>query len=539
MGTANNDVATIRLPGAWEAVLEGASRETLEREVLPRYLPAQRWFGGKARQIATARFVDWAPLTVGGKVPTFLALVRLDFAGGGDDLYFLPLAVTAGTAPDVPPELRVARLTGPRGEAVLHDALADQTVCQALLSAIGHGNAIALRGGSMRGVATAAFGELRGDAGRPLPAKLGPATSSNSLVFFDERLLLKLFRRLQAGINPDFEIGRFLTEHHQFERIPKVAGALEYRPRGGVFTLAILQQSVPNQGDGWQHALGELAQYFERAAAQPSAPTESAELIGPYLEAAGLLGRRTAEMHLALASDDHDMAFAPEPLTARDLAGVVDDVCFQAGQATAILRATGDRLPEAIRPEVGQLRDETPGLLEQLGTEAEPAPGAAKIRCHGDYHLGQVLWADGDFILIDFEGEPTRTVEERRAKQSPLKDVAGMLRSLDYAAHAGLFAFTKDRPADLQRLEPWAGLWQRWTSAAFLREYLATAGRASLLPSGPGQAEALLRRFMLAKAFYELVYELNNRPDWVRIPLRGLLALVAQEANVMKTAEER
>ncbi len=531
----------IRLTGGWETLLDGPGRAALERDVLPRYLPAQRWFGGKARQIAATRFVDWAPLTAGA-TPTWLALLDVAFADGSADLYFLPMSVTPGQADAVPEELRFARLTGPGGAAVLHDALADPNVVRALASAVERGQRFALRGGNIRGSATGAFAELRGDPAGPLEPRLGPPTSSNSLVFFGDRLLLKVFRRLEEGINPDLEIGRYLTAQGTFSRTPKVAGALEYQGNdGGRFTLAIMQQAVPNAGDGWTHALGELRGYYERAAArgaapdeaesphapraEPDVPAEVAAVVGAYLGTARLLGRRTAEMHRALAADTADAAFAPEPLTADDMAGLAHGVRQQARAALAALDANRDKLPEAIAPDARRLAEEVPGLLEQLASAPPVPPGARKMRCHGDYHLGQVLWTGDDFVILDFEGEPTRTVQERRAKQSPLKDVAGMLRSLDYAAYAGLFAFTRDRPADFDRLEPWAALWQRWTSAAFLREYLAAVGARPLLPRGPGAVEALLRWFMLDKAFYELLYELNNRPDWVRIPLRGLLGL--------------
>ena len=333
---------------------------------------------------------------------------------------------------------------------------------------------------------------MRGQPDTPLPVVRGPATSSNSLIFFGNRLLLKLFRRLEVGINPDFEIGRFLTEESPFDRIPKVAGAVEYRrANSGPITLGILQALVPNQGDGWRHALHELRLYFERVSGRLDGPDQAAherrsvpglaesnpapavqETIGTYLKAAATLGLRTAEMHLALAGAPHNPAFASEPLAAADLAALRAHLQEQGSQAIAVLRDNRERLPEEIAPAARRLLEEGPRVLEILGRAATGDTGASKIRCHGDYHLGQVLWVDNDFVILDFEGEPAN-VEERRAKQSPLKDVAGMLRLFDYAAYAGLFAFTQDHPEDFGRLEPWAELWQQWTSAAFLREYRA------------------------------------------------------------------
>jgi maltose alpha-D-glucosyltransferase/alpha-amylase len=529
--------------------LQGEARTALEQKILPAFFPAQRWFGGKARRIEAVRLVDWAdfPTRHGRALPAFFSVA---FADGSSDVYFVPLGVTPGPQGTRLIETMrtwvLARVTGPHGDGILHDALADDATCLALLDAIGAEREIPTQAGRIRGVATAAFAELRGDPRTPLAVKRAPATSSNSLVFYGDRLLLKLFRRLETGINPDLEIGRFLTEEHPFTRIPKVAGAVEYeRPQAGPMTLAILQAAVPNQGDGWQWTLEELARYYQRLATRrdippalgersllaladtPTAPAVR-EAIGSYLDAAATLGWRTAEMHVALAAGTANPAFAPEPLTAADLAALRQQLVKQGRAAMEILRQNRDRLSEAVAPAAQQLLKDGPGFLDRVA-QGPPLPvQACKIRIHGDYHLGQVLCVDGDFMLLDFEGEPTRTVEERRAKQSPLKDVAGMLRSFHYAAYAGLFAFTKDHPKAFDLLEPWANLWHRGVSAAFLRAYRETAGQGVFLPHEPRAFAALFDAFMLDKAFYELAYELNNRPDWVRIPLQGVRTLLAR-----------
>jgi maltose alpha-D-glucosyltransferase/alpha-amylase len=533
----------IDLPGGWETILEGRARTVLEQEVLPWFLQQQRWFGGKARGLESVRLIDQGTLPA-GNTPAFLVLLEVRFADATTDRYFLPLGVTvepAAAALLTSQRSRVlARLLRTRGaEAVLHDALADAAACTALLEAIGAGREWSTRSGRIRAVATAAFAELRGQADTSLPMERGPETSSNSLVFFGRRLLLKLFRRLEVGINPDFEIGRFLTETSRFPRIPKVAGTIEYhRPGSDPVSLAILQEQVANQGDGWSHALDELGRYFERAArrdplppkprpllelANTAPPAAIQEVMGSYLQTAAILGRRTAELHLALAGATQDPLFTPEPLTAVDLGALIAQIQKLGRQALGALRDHAPTLPGEVGAEAHRLLTEGPRCLEHLAQIPAVPSGAVKIRCHGDYHLGQVLRVENDFVILDFEGEPTRTVAERRAKQSPLKDVAGMLRSFDYAAYAGLFAFTRDRPNEFGRLEPWAELWRQWTSAAFLRAYRTTAGRAVFLPA---DGAALLDLFMLDKAFYELAYELNNRPDWVRIPLRGILALL-------------
>jgi trehalose synthase-fused probable maltokinase len=537
-----------REPSSVEDVLffPGPARERLEGSALPAYLARQRWFGGKARRVESACFTDWAELPHGGVGRTFLAFVAVTFADGGSDLYFLPLGAATGPAADrmaaEQGEPVVTRLDEAEAGAVLYDALADVAACAALLDAVGGGQEFPTRSGRIRAFPTSAFAGLRGDRAAPLPVSCAPATSSNSLVFHGRRLLLKLFRRLDEGISPDFEIGRFLTEKTSFRQTPKVAGAIEYhRPGSAAITLAILQERVPNEADGWRHALEELAGYYRRAAASSRKPDVDArpvlqlakaepppavrELVGDYLDAAETLGRRTAELHLALAGGADDPAFAPEPLSEADLAAVAEDAADQGRKALAALRDGAGRLSGEAAAAARQFLGRAPGVTEGLGRGAV-TPAALKTRVHGDYHLGQTLWAGGDYVLIDFEGEPTRTVEERRAKQSPLKDVAGMMRSYHYAAYAGLFDHARERPDAFKAMAPWAEQWHRWTSAAFLRAYRAAAGDAQFLPADPGAFAGLLDLYALDKALYELVYELNNRPDWVPIPLAGVRALM-------------
>jgi maltose alpha-D-glucosyltransferase/alpha-amylase len=559
----------VEVAGDWDGVLEGA-RVALEGSVLPGYLRSQRWFGGKARRVESVHLEDWGGLP-GGSGRTFWALLDVWFADGASDLYLLPVGVADGPAAvRMVESMRpwvLATLHGPAGEAVLHDALADDAACTAILNAIGDQREFVTQQGRIRGVPTAAFARLRGDASRRLPVVRGPATSSNSLVFYGRRLVLKLFRRLEVGVNPDMEVGRFLTEESPFGRTPATAGGLEYqRPGSPPMSLAIVQALAPNQGDGWRHAIDELGRYYDRASGRmhgpdplPPDPRRLAELVDAipppgaleiidgWLHTAAVLGRRTAEMHLALCATGGlsaralgevetradkppvahtlDPAFVPEPVTDADLAALRNEIAGQARRALAALRDNLDRLQAQVQLAAAPLMHDA-DLPERAGRSVPDHVAAAKIRCHGDYHLGQVLWVENDFVILDFEGEPTRTVEERRAKQSPLKDVAGMLRSFDYAAHAGLFAFTHSRPDDFFRLTPWADLWRQWVSAAFLRAYRDAAGPAPFMPAEQERFTALLDAFLLGKAFYELAYELNNRPDWVRIPLWGVLSLL-------------
>jgi len=245
--------------------------------------------------------------------------------------------------------------------------------------------------------------------------------------------------------------------------------------------------------------------------APPPTPRAICELAGAYIDSAQMLGRRTGELHVALASDTASPAFAPEPFTREDLLRIIAGATAELQRARTMVRSDViDRLD-------GRLA----AMRDAKGADMLN-PASARIRVHGDYHLGQLLWAESDYYILDFEGEPARPLDERRRKESPLKDVSGMLRSYSYAAYAALFARSDHDRNTFTRLEPWARAWIYWTSAAFLRAYTSVAGSAPFIPADPVQRAALLDLFLIEKALYELRYELNTRPEWVRIPLRGL-----------------
>jgi maltose alpha-D-glucosyltransferase/alpha-amylase len=246
-----------------------------------------------------------------------------------------------------------------------------------------------------------------------------------------------------------------------------------------------------------------------------------------YLEQAALLGRRTADLHLALASAAGDPAFEPEALTTEQCRTLAQDMRGHALAAFAALGASLDRLPVPVAEAARQVIAAPRSFLSAFDQLAGLDPAVSRIRIHGDYHLGQVLCAAGDLAIVDFEGEPLRSIEERRRKQPAVKDLAGMLRSFSYVAHAALFERAGDRQDELARLEPWAGRWQGWASDAFLRAYLEEAGASPFVPRSSIVRNVLLRAFLLDKACYELSYELSARPDWLRIPLVGMLALQA------------
>ena len=526
--------------------LEGEARRVLERDALPSFLPRQRWFAGKARSVKSVRFLDAsAPGELAG--PARLTLLEVTYASGRPETYLLPIGVATGAAADrlerEEPGRVIARLDG---VGVVYDALAEPAVCSALLDAIATSRSIAAEAGTIKGGPTSAFAAARGPANEPLAVSKGSFEQSNSAVIFGDRLILKVFRRLDPGINPDFEIGRFLSEKTSFDRIPRTAGALLYeRPGSEPLMLGILQGLVRNEGSGWDHALRELKSYYEEAARRSGipdqegfegrpllelagleVPQEARKAIGRYLKDGATLGRRTAELHLALASDPTDPAFAPEPIGPGDLESLAGQVREQVESSLKALESSLEKLPEGTKGQAGWVLQHGSRLLETVGTLPGLKLDASKTRVHGDYHLGQVLRTGDDFVILDFEGEPAKPLAERVRKVSPLKDVVGMIRSFDYAAFAALFAFAGDRAEVFDRLVPWAKLWRTWVSAEFLKEYLATAKGASFVPRDRSHVGRLLDAFTLDKALYELLYELNNRPDWVRIPLQGIAALL-------------
>jgi maltose alpha-D-glucosyltransferase/alpha-amylase len=537
---------------AWDTLLDGNVRTLIERESLIPFLQRQRWFSGKARPIRAARFVDWGLLRRAHH-PVFLTTVQVDYHEGAPDTYFLPLAIVTGPSADAivarTPQVALARVTGARKGLVI-DGAADEACAQALLELLGdppagpgaRDGAIRMTRGTVRARQTPAFGELRGDG--PLPSKRVASEQSNSSIAYGDRLILKLFRRLEHGPNPDVEIGEQLTTRTPFRRAPRVAASIEYDvPGAAAAHLAVAQQLVANQGDGWSHALGELRRFYDEVTVREApaadllpaahvldlatvpAPHAIGELTGAYIKSAQVLGRRTAELHLALAEDTTTEAFAPEPWTRADTARVSADAVAQVRRARALLtRDVAGLAPEVAAAARAIVERAEPALHERYSGAADHAPDVtfSRIRIHGDYHLGQVLWAEGDFYILDFEGEPARPLEERRRKESPLKDVAGMLRSFGYASYAALVAHSSTRPDEFARLEPWARAWERWTGAAFLKGYLDVAGGAPFLPRDLVPRTELLDLFLIDKACYELNYELNNRPDWARIPLRRL-----------------
>ncbi len=543
------ELPELSVAGRWDEVLEGRSRERLEREVLPVYLEGCRWFGGKARAIQQVRISDAIPVTVDGH-PRYLLFLEIRYAAGGNEQYLLPLSYLVADRRDLlkeTPQAIVARIKQVHGEGIIFDGSYDEGFRRQLFKMMVRRQSIKVSRGELvaypservkrRDLKDYTIGEshvLRGE-------------QSNTSVLFGNEFFFKLYRRLDEGINPELEIGRYLTEQTSFTNTPAFVGGIEFRRRGAEpMVIGILQRFVRNQGDAWSFALDAGSRYLERVLerraeipappALPSSvidmakqepPAPARELVGGVtLELMRLLGKRTAELHLSLLGPEEDRKFAPEPFSLLYQRSLYHAMRTNTKRVFELLRRGLKQLNPNAKADAERVLSLEKDILARLSVLFSKKISAMKIRIHGDYHLGQVLYTGNDFIIIDFEGEPARTIGERRLKRSPLRDVAGMVRSCHYPAYSILFNNKVLSGDDIRLLEPWGEMWYKCAAGSFVHSYLETVGDASFIPRQEHELRLMLDAFLLDKAIYEVSYELNNRPDWVVIPLRGILQLM-------------
>ena len=503
----------------WQGVFDSATRDLIERRALVPFLRRQRWFGAGAREVSKARFSDWGPLRT-GRLPAFFTTASVAFADGGAETFSVPLAFVADADAvrvlDEQPAAVLARITGAR-KGLLVDGLLDDLVCDRLLDLVDRGPDVVMARGVIKGVARPAGSSA---LDRTSPRRWLRRDHHNSVVWLHDRLMLKLYRRIEPGTHPEVEILRALPAYG-FLRSPSLEGAIAYERTGlDPGTLATIQTTVVHQGSGWDFTLDDLRRYFEQVGARaradlgdPSSRETVRSLERYYLASVATLGTRTAELHAALASAKE---FAPEPLDRDALQRLGEGLTQSATLALDRLAAAAGSLTPPAQERARAVLALRTTLLERLAAVGRVAKGGMRLRIHGDYHLGQVLRTEEDFVLLDFEGDPRLPLAERREKQSPLKDVAAMLRSFGYAASASVRS-----PADDDQ---WADLWQREVTDAFVSAYRASLGPAAVLPEGDA-FDVLLRAFMIDKAFRELGHELERRPDWAGVPLAGLQQL--------------
>jgi maltose alpha-D-glucosyltransferase / alpha-amylase len=548
--------------GDWSSLVVGDDRPALNA-LLPDYIRPRRWFGGKARRIRQASIIDALDAS-SPALQAFVTLVQVEYVDGDPETYVLPMAVAEGKAAQrlmkEQPHAVVARVAGGRATRVLFDPAGEPAFAYELLRVMGTRRKLRGERGEVHGTMVKEFRDLR----RSDPAALWPqlvrVEQSNTSVLYGGEMFFKLFRKLDRGLNPDLEVARQLTRKG-FTHTPDVTGEMHYRAGNVSSTLGVAKRYIPNEGDAWSFTLDALGGYFERILTQrpeaamlrldvpallerseDEAPELAHELLGPYMESARLLGVRTAEMHQALAASTDRPEFAPEPFSALYQRSLYQSMRNLAGRVFQALDRRLETLPTDARQAAQAVLERRGEVLERMRAVVGEKMEGQRIRTHGDYHLGQVLYTGRDFVIIDFEGEPARPLTERRLKRSAVSDVAGMLRSFSYAAYTALAdeeVRGMARADELEALDRWARFWTAWASASFLHAYrleitndVAPPGgaRPVFLPGRGDQLRVLLEAHLLEKAVYELGYELNNRPDWIRVPLRGLIQLLDGQA---------
>ena len=553
-GVTDEGLVELTARGGWLRGIPEEDRRGLEK-VLAGYICRQRWLGGKSRQIRRVRVAESVPVAAEPE-PALLLRLEVTYREGPGETYLLPVTLASRQAAvsvmQEHPEGAICWVTSRRRDGLLYDGVHSEAFRAAILEAImGRKRLSAGKAGAVRGVRGRELRRILDGKEGALESHVLKVEQSNTSVVYGESLFFKLYRRLEEGVNPDLEISRCLTEQTGFRNFPAYAGSLERARDDTSWVLGMLLRYEPNQGNAWTYMLDAVDRYFsqalalkeelegvegletvERAPKEVTTETiaeELRDLIGvAYLEMGSLLGRRTAEFHLAMASL-RGPAMEPEPFTKLYQRSVYQSMWGALRQGLRALRRGLDSLPEEVRAVAAEVSGWERQMLESLERIKQLKISALKIRIHGDYHLGQVLFTGKDFILIDFEGEPARPLSERRLKRSALRDVAGMIRSFHYAAYGAIFLRTSLRGGGRESLERWAERWYACMSGVFLSSYVKAMGASAVVPQEREEFDALLQAFLLDKAIYEVGYELNHRPDWLMIPIRGIERIVKRE----------
>jgi maltose alpha-D-glucosyltransferase/alpha-amylase len=535
----------------WEEILLEQRRAPLESRLFE-YLQKQSWFGAKTRQLKSVQIRDAIKVPVDSD-KVFLLFLLAEYVEGDPEDYFVPLGFAAGKDRESLEQrapgsiMTVLRLEGQSTEGVLYDAVESNGFCRSLVAAIGRRRSYVNGEGELKALATSVWRTF-GANQSVSDDSVSKVQQSNTSLVIGHKYFLKVFRRMEPGPNPDLELGRFLTER-EFPAIAPVAGALKYmRANGEELTVAILTRFLPEAKNAWEYTIDALGRYFERIGTtvsqpkfavpasgppigfnQETVPETVALLIGTYLEAARIMGQRTGQLHVALASDPDDKVFAPEPFTPFYQRSLFQSMRNLTVHTLLSLRRSLNRVPEALRPEAEKVIALESAIVKQFKAVHERGIACKRIRCHGNLHLGEILYTGKDFVFIDFEGESARPLGERRIKRSPLNDVAAILRSFEFTTYAALFkqldlgTLHEER---LPQLEPWTGFWYRWVSSVYLNAYHEVVGKTDLLPTSREELKVLFDVHLLEKAVYEIGYELRHRPSWLKIPFRAIIKLV-------------
>ncbi len=514
----------------------------MENQVLPPYLRKQPWFSGPYRKIQNVRIKDWIMDERG--TPLLILFVEVKFARGPGETYVLPLCIRSNSGSEA--DQTLARIRGQETEFVLSEALSDEIGARRFLQWLRTTSKIQTGHGEIK--QTLFEAKSINDAFNVQDAhhdrfQIVATHSDRTVSAFGSRLLLKLYRKLEQGPSLEQEALRHLAAVG-FDRVLHPLAVFEYKQSATeTSTILVAERLVSNQGNAWDYTLDELGRYYERAliarkevlnvcedatmfdliGEKPS--HHLADIIGGHLQTAALLGRRTAELHLALANDEDDPNFQTQIMKTSDYDELVRNVKNHSEEAYEELKTADKKLSRSARDRAQIILGSRKNLIAQFEDLRKWKLPLKKIRIHGCYDLGKLLWVKNDFLIMDFEGEPAKSLEEGRKLHSPLRDVASMLRSFSYAAYTALNQFTETRRQAYNQLEAWAICWQKWASAAFMREYRIVIGKSPLIPHRISDFEKLTRIYLTDKTLSELEYELAQRPEWIKIPLNGLLEL--------------
>jgi len=536
---------------SWEEILEPSNIERFTRDILPDYLYKSRWFGGKSKTIQSIRIADDFSLKLQQDVIRMLSL-DVKNTDGTNSIYLLP--VTFGKNEAIAqlmkdsPQAVVTHIRVGNGEGAIYDAVYDRNFHHYLFALIASNKSIRQNAGQLTGSHGKKYKETELKRDLKVHSEVLRAEQSNTSIVFDNKYFLKIFRKLDEGVNPDTEIVKYLTEERRFNHVPSFVGSIELRrARKEPVVLSLMQECVMNEGNAWSFTFDQLKGFYDSVTSKKTRDNRPSQLpkslldvhindiplsvkehIGSfYLEMIRLLGQRTAEMHLEFASGNDNPNFAPEKFSTLYQRSVFQSMRVLTNKVMQDLKKNKSKLVGKEKKYAESLVSNEKNIIGYLKKMTQKKFSAQKIRIHGDYHLGQVLFTGKDFVIIDFEGEPARPLSERRLKRSALRDLAGMIRSFHYAAYGALYLNTSVLHEHIQGLEPWAEQWYGYVSGVFLESYLKTIGNANIVPADKDDFEILLKIFLLEKAVYELGYELNNRPDWVAIPLKGIKNILA------------
>jgi maltose alpha-D-glucosyltransferase/alpha-amylase len=525
------DITTLVVGHGWENAISSWTRRTFETDVLPNYLPERRWFADKGTGHLAPKVSTAIPIECGNQR---FALVVADAQGEQRvSRYFMPLTIrwTRYTAVDANPSVVLAAVRRGPQEGTLVDAIGERDFIACLLSRIHASEDLEHRGKRVLFRPTQAFAALPAPEVDSINAS--EREQSNSTVMVGNKYVIKILRRVSPGIHPEIEVGRFLADVAHFQNAPMLLGSVELIEDGQSSALAVVHSYVENQGDAWGVTIAALNRLVEeQRLLQAEDAMDASESAGLLQQRIRQIGKRTAEMHLAFAFDDKDPAFAPEPIAPDDVARWTDNAVARAETMFTMIQRVFRDLPDRAAPFARNLLDERDTIISALDSGRHAHLAGVKIRHHGDFHLGQVLIAKDDAYILDFEGEPRRSLEERRAKAPPARDVAGFLRSIDYAVSSALEHAPNLTAEGRAAIAAPVRAWGERLSAAYWDSYRETIGDAPLWPSDDEQRKQLLDVFLLEKALYEIEYELTNRPAWSHIPMEATLRILQQRGVI-------